>query len=216
MKRSDRPVPVLYASKDTRPIGDPSVIQAPYPALRIYVPTLYRLAPTNPQAVPLYMYRQLFESETSRRPLSSTVKSVPNNHANALRLVAFCCANCSPKAAPLSKAPFDVDGVTVRLGQLACSSKIQIIHILQALENGADAVALWTCPHKACRFGRGSLRALKRIDRARRILDEIKLGPERVFCQELDPNDSDALDDALKTTAEQLTKLGKSPLNSLE
>ena len=142
------------------------------------------------------------------------VKSAPNDHGNGLRLVAFCCANCSPRAAQLSKAPFDVAAVNVRLAQLACSSKIQIIHILQALETGADAVALWTCPHKACRFGRGSMRALKRIDRARRILDQINVGPERVFCQELDPNAPDALDNALKTTAEQLTKLGKSPLNT--
>ena len=141
-----------------------------------------------------------------------------NNKApsgNGLELVAFCCANSSAKAAELSKAPFQVDGVTVRLAQLACSSKIQVVHVLQALETGADAVVLWTCPQEFCRFGRGCLRAAKRIERARRILEQIGLGSERVFYQALDPKDTDALDTALKDIIEQLVKLGQSPLKNI-
>jgi F420-non-reducing hydrogenase iron-sulfur subunit len=134
---------------------------------------------------------------------------------NGLVLVAFCCANSSAKAAELSKAPFKVDGVNVRLAQLACSSKIQVVHVLQALETGADAVVLWTCPAESCRFGRGCLRAAKRIERARRILQQIGLGSERVFYQALDPKDTDALDSALKDITEQLAKLGQSPLKNV-
>ena len=134
---------------------------------------------------------------------------------NGLHLVAFCCANSSAKAAELSKAPFQVDAVTVRLAQLACSSKIQVLHLLRALETGADGVALWTCPQDSCRFGRGCLRAAKRIERARRILDQIKVGGRRVFLQPLDPNDPEALDKALSKAAQQLIELGKSPLKTV-
>ncbi len=141
-----------------------------------------------------------------------------NNNApsgNGLQLVAFCCANSSAKAAELAKAPFKVDGVNVRLAQLACSSKIQVLHLLQALETGADAVVLWTCPAESCRFGRGSIRAAKRLERARRILEQIGLGSERLFCQALDPKNDDALETALKDITEQLAKLGQSPLNNV-
>jgi len=134
---------------------------------------------------------------------------------NGLQLVAFCCANSSAKAAELSKAPFQVDAVTVRLAQLACSSKIQVLHVLRALETGADGVALWTCPQDSCRFGRGCIRAAKRIERARRILDQIKVGGRRVFLQPLDPNDPEALDKALSKAAQQLIELGKSPLKTV-
>ena len=134
---------------------------------------------------------------------------------NGLHLVAFCCANSSAKAADLSKAPFQLDGVTIRLAQLACSSKIQVLHVLRALETGADAVALWTCPQDSCRFGRGSVRAAKRIERARRILDQIAVGADRVLLQPLDPNDPDALDKALTTAVKQLVELGKSPLKNV-
>ncbi len=134
---------------------------------------------------------------------------------NGLYLVAFCCANSSAKAAELSKAPFQLDGVTVRLAQLACSSKIEVLHLLRALETGADGVALWTCPQDFCRFGRGSIRASKRIDRARRILDQIAVGGQRVFLQALDPNEADALDKALAIAVKKLIELGKSPLKTV-
>ncbi len=145
----------------------------------------------------------------------STSKTSPAENGNGLHLVAFCCGNSSGKAAELSKAPFQLDGVTVRLAQLACSSKIQVLHLLRALETGADAVALWTCPQDSCRFGRGSIRAAKRVERARRILDQIAVGPRRVFLQPLDPNNPDALDKALATAVKELVELGKSPLKTV-
>ena len=136
-------------------------------------------------------------------------------NGNGLHLVAFCCANSSAKAAELSKAPFQVDGVTVRLAQLACSSKVQVLHLLRAIETGADAVALWTCPHDSCRFGRGSIRAAKRLQRARTILDQISVGSNRLFLQALDPDEPDALSKALAKAAKQLVELGKSPLKTV-
>ena len=131
-----------------------------------------------------------------------------------LRLVAFCCANSSGRTAELSKAVFSADGVQVKLVQLACSSKLEIVHVLRALEGGADGVALWTCPEKACRFGRGSIRAGKRIERARRILAEIGLESERIFLQALEPTDEKSLDKALEYTVRELKKLGTSPLKN--
>ena len=145
----------------------------------------------------------------------SVNESAPAGKGNGLQLVAFCCANSSGQAAELSKAAFGVDGVEVRLVQLACSSKIEVLHVLRALENGADGVALWTCPDKACKFGRGSIRAGKRIERARRIVDEIGVGAQRVFLQALKPSNAKDLDRALKDTIGELKKLGKNPLKNI-
>ncbi len=145
----------------------------------------------------------------------SVNKIAPVGQGNGLHLVAFCCANSSAKAAELSKAPFEVDRVRVRLAQLACSSKIEVLHVLRALETGADGVALWTCPQDSCRFGRGCIRAAKRIERARRILEQIAVGGQRVFLQSLDPNDPDALDKALREATGRLVELGKSPLKTV-
>ena len=147
----------------------------------------------------------------------SSNKSAPEKAGNGfnLRLVAFCCANSSIKAAELSKAIFETEGVAVRLVMLACSSKLEIVHVLRALETGADGVALWTCPGKACRFGRGSIRAGKRIERTRRILEQIGLESKRVFLAELNPAEEKALDEALKQTVVEMAKLGRSPLKNV-
>ena len=141
--------------------------------------------------------------------------TAPEKAGNVLHLVAFCCANSSAKAGELSKAVFEVEGVSVRLVALACSSKLEIVHVLRALETGADGVALWTCPGKACRFGRGSIRAGKRIERTRRILEQIGLESKRVFLAELEPTDETGLEKALKQTAGELAKLGRSPLKTI-
>ena len=145
----------------------------------------------------------------------SVDKAATAENGNGLHLVAFCCANCSANAAELSKAPFQRDGVTVRLSQLACSSKIQVLHLLRAIETGADAVALWTCPQDSCRFGRGSIRAEKRLQRARTILDQISVGSNRLLLQALDPNEPDALDKALASVVKELIEIGKSPLKTV-
>ena len=141
-------------------------------------------------------------------------ESAPDNQGNGLELVAFCCGNSSMRAAELSKASFVVEGVSVRLGMLACSSKIEVLHVLKALEGGADGVALCTCPEKACKFGRGSVRAGKRIERTRRILDQIGLGGQRVFLQALNPSEAKALEQALQMAAAELSRLGESPLKT--
>ena len=138
----------------------------------------------------------------------------PSEQGNGLLLVAFCCGNSSSKAGELSKAPFLVNGVTVRLSVLACSSKLGILHVLRALERGADAVAVWTCREKACRFGRGWARAGKRVERSRRILEQIGVGGERVFLGSLEPTEGQGLAKALGEVVGKMADLGASPLKS--
>ena len=142
-------------------------------------------------------------------------ETAETDQGNGLALVAFCCANSSTQAGEFCRAPFQVDGVTVRLAQLACSSKLEVLHVLRAFETGADAVVLYTCPDTACRFGRGSIRAAKRIERASRILEQIGVGGRRVFRQALDPSDQTGLGQALKLAAAELAKIGPSPLKTI-
>ena len=141
-------------------------------------------------------------------------ETAETDQGNGLALVAFCCANSSAQAGEFSRAPFQVDGVTVRLAQLACSSKLEVLHVLRALETGADAVILYTCPDTACRFGRGSIRAAKRIERAGRILAQIGMGSQRVCRRVLDPSKPAGLAQALKVAAAELAEIGPSPLKT--
>jgi len=68
----------------------------------------------------------------------------------------------------------------IRKIALPCSGKLEVSFLLKALENGADAVALFGCTEGECHYLVGSTRAKNRVLYARRILSEIGLEEERV------------------------------------
>lgn len=71
-------------------------------------------------------------------------------------------------------------GRAVRLFPVPCSGRIDIVHLLRALEEFADAVYVITCPEGACRYLEGNKRVKKRIERARSIIEDIGLERERL------------------------------------
>lgn len=64
-------------------------------------------------------------------------------------------------------------GPRIKFFPLPCSGRIESLHLLKALEAGADKVYLITCPDGACRYGEGNIRARKRVDYARDLVREI-------------------------------------------
>ena len=68
----------------------------------------------------------------------------------------------------------------IRKVALPCSGKLEVSFLLKALEDGADAVAIFGCPEGECHYLVGSSRAKNRVRYARRILGDIGLEEERV------------------------------------
>jgi F420-non-reducing hydrogenase iron-sulfur subunit len=63
---------------------------------------------------------------------------------------------------------------------LPCSGRIEPLHLLRALESGADKVYLITCPEGTCRFREGNFRARKRLTFAQGLIEEIGFKRERL------------------------------------
>ena len=55
------------------------------------------------------------------------------------KIVAFCCHYCSYAAADLAGSMRLQYPVNVKIVRLPCSGKIDVLHLLRAFENGADA-----------------------------------------------------------------------------
>jgi F420-non-reducing hydrogenase iron-sulfur subunit len=70
-------------------------------------------------------------------------------------------------------------GSRIRFFPLPCSGRIEALHLMRALEAGADKVYLVTCPVGACRYREGNIRARTRVEFARKLIEEIGLEPER-------------------------------------
>ena len=70
-------------------------------------------------------------------------------------------------------------GPRIRFFPLPCSGRIESLHLLRALEAGADKVYVITCPQGACRHQEGNTRARKRAVFAQRLISEFGLEPDR-------------------------------------
>jgi coenzyme F420-reducing hydrogenase delta subunit len=95
-------------------------------------------------------------------------------------VVVLYCQHCVAEDADVAAAAKSVSGFKPRFVVMPCSSKVEASHALRLLEQGADGVAVVGCPEKRCRFLVGSTMAEKRIEYARRLLEEIRMGADRL------------------------------------
>jgi F420-non-reducing hydrogenase iron-sulfur subunit len=95
-------------------------------------------------------------------------------------VVVLYCQQCVAEDADVAAATKAVSGFKPRFEVMPCSSKIEASHVLKLLERGADGVAVVGCPEKRCRFLVGSTMAEKRIAYARRLLEEVRMGADRL------------------------------------
>ena len=68
----------------------------------------------------------------------------------------------------------------IKIIRVPCTGKVDVIHLLRALEKGADGAYVVGCMEGDCHFNTGNFRARKRVGQAARILDDIGIGGERV------------------------------------
>jgi len=92
----------------------------------------------------------------------------------------FYCRNVPGSSEAERQAIEGTHGDTVRLFPLPCSGRLDMVHLMRALEEFADAAYLITCPEGTCRYFEGNTRAKKRVERTRTLIESIGLEGERV------------------------------------
>ncbi len=94
---------------------------------------------------------------------------------------AFCCHYTSQQSLAEGAEALQADGMpaNVTINRLVCGGKLKETTLLQAFENGADAVFFVGCPIGECHNKKGSERAAKRVLAVKNSLQELGLGAER-------------------------------------
>jgi F420-non-reducing hydrogenase iron-sulfur subunit len=100
----------------------------------------------------------------------------------------------------------------VRIIQVPCTGKVDIIHLLQAFEAGADGVFVAGCLEGDCHFMEGNLFAKKRVKRAKEILDKVGLDGGRVEMFNLSAGMGGRFAEIVKEMDERVRALGPSPI----
>jgi F420-non-reducing hydrogenase iron-sulfur subunit len=102
----------------------------------------------------------------------------------------------------------------VRIIQVPCTGKVDIIHLLQAFEAGADGVFVAGCLEGDCHFMEGNLFAKKRVKRVKEILDKVGLGGGRIEMYNLSAGMGGRFAEIVIEMDERVRGLGPSPIRS--
>ena len=129
-------------------------------------------------------------------------------------IIAFCCNYCAYSAADLAGARRMQYPPNVRVIHAPCTGKIEMEHIMEAFEKGIDGILVAGCLEGGCHFQEGNLRARKRTDRIRAMLDEIGVGANRLRMVNLSAAMAPTFVERVKEIVAEVTKLGPNPLKA--
>jgi coenzyme F420-reducing hydrogenase delta subunit len=95
-------------------------------------------------------------------------------------IVAFCCHYCAYTAADMAGSMRLAYPPNVKIVRVPCSGKVDAIHIMKAMQKGADGVLVAGCLEGDCHFKTGNVKALQRVNHLKPFLEEVGIETDRV------------------------------------
>ena len=129
------------------------------------------------------------------------------------QIVAFCCHYCSYAAADLAGSMRLQYPTNIKIIKIPCTGKIDVMYLLSAFEKGADGVIVAGCEEGSCHFINGNIRAKKKVQYTKNILDEIGIGGERLEMYNLSAAMGHRFAEITREMTERIKKLGPNPLS---
>lgn len=96
------------------------------------------------------------------------------------KILAICCRWCSYAAADLAGAMRLEYPTSIRILQVPCTGRVDILHMLKPFEDGADGVFLSGCLLGDCHYVNGNYKAQRRVTQAKKILASLGLSEDRL------------------------------------
>ena len=127
-------------------------------------------------------------------------------------IIAFCCKYCSYAAADLAGSMRLSYPANIKVIQVPCTGRVDIIFLLRAVEDGADGIYVAGCLEGECHFLEGNLRARKRVNYVKRVLEEIGIEPARVEMFNLSSAMGPRFAEIAREMTQRIQELGPSPL----
>jgi F420-non-reducing hydrogenase iron-sulfur subunit len=127
-------------------------------------------------------------------------------------LTAFTCIYCGSMAADTAGALRLTYPANVKIFRFPCTGKVDVEHILKAFEEGADGVYIVACPIGNCHHVHGNVRATRRLEYARQLMEEVGIQGERLGIYYMSGSQAHAFATAARQMTERIRRLGPSPL----
>ena len=102
----------------------------------------------------------------------------------------------------------------VKVLQVPCTGRVDIIHLLSAIEDGADGVYVAGCLEGECHYSTGNLKAKKRVAYVKQVLEELGIEPERVEMFNLSSAQGQRFAEIAQEMVERIRALGPTPVTA--
>jgi len=100
----------------------------------------------------------------------------------------------------------------IRIVRVPCTGRVDQIHLLKAFEDGADGVFVAGCLEGDCHYLQGNLRARKRVNRVKQILDKVGIGGGRLEMYNLSAGMGPRFAEIAREMTKKILELGPSPI----
>lgn len=127
-------------------------------------------------------------------------------------IVAFCCHYCSYAAADLAGSMRLSYPTNIKILKIPCTGKVDVLYLLKAFEDGADGVIVAGCEEGTCHFINGNIKAKKKVNYTKKILDDIGLGGDRLEMYNLSAAMGQKFADMALEMTKRIKKLGPNPI----
>ena len=137
---------------------------------------------------------------------------LPANEGFEPEIIVFACHYCAYAAADLAGSMRLQYPTNIRMIKLPCTGKLEVIHLLKALEAGADGVYAAGCMEGECHYLKGNLWARKRVDYAKTLLTEMGMEPERIDMFNMSSAMGPRFAEVATEFTERIKRLGPNPV----
>jgi F420-non-reducing hydrogenase iron-sulfur subunit len=127
-------------------------------------------------------------------------------------IVAFACHYCAYTAADNAGSMRLEYPANVKIIKLPCTGKLDSLHVMNALQKGADGVLVAGCMVGDCHFERGNIRASKKVQYVKSELEAIGIEPERVEMVYMSAGQGRKFARSATEFTEKVRALGPSPI----
>ena len=131
------------------------------------------------------------------------------------KIVAFCCEQSGIPASEMSKSQQGEIYGNLEIRPVPCAGRIETIHLLKALEQGADGVLVFACHEENCQYRRGNIRAKSRVLYAGTLLERIGMEKTRLEICNLATNSGVKFSEVLTEKVGQLRMLGPNKFSQI-
>jgi len=150
-------------------------------------------------------------ADVAEQPQAEQVVSQPIDPDFEPEIIVFACHYCAYAAADLAGVMRLDYPSNIRIIKLPCTGKLEVIHLLRALEAGADGVYAAGCMEGECHFLKGNLWARKRVEHVKRLLVELGIEPERVEMYNMSSAMGARFAEVATEFTERIKQLGPNP-----